>query len=62
MFDTFSGSRQFDTFNVDTLDTFSGLTFDTFSVELTHLAELLHLEYICLAHLAELTHICIMFT
>ena len=51
MFDTFSGSCQFDTFSVDTFDTFSGPTFDTFSgptfdtfsVDLTHLAELTHL-------------------
>ena len=43
MFDTFSGSRQFDTFSVDTFDKFSGTTFDTFSVDLTYLAELLHL-------------------
>ena len=43
MFDTFSGSRQFDTFSVDTFATFNGPTFDSFSVDLTHLAELLHL-------------------
>ena len=42
MFDTFSGSRQFDTFSVDTFDTFSGHTFDTFSIDLTHLAALTH--------------------
>ena len=43
MFDTFSGTRQFDTFSVGMFDTFSGPTFDTFSVDLTHLAELTHL-------------------
>ena len=43
MFNTFGGSRQFDTFSIDTLDTFSGPTVDTFRVDLTHLAELLHL-------------------
>ena len=43
IFDTFSGTCQFDTFSVGMFDTFSGPTFDTFSVDLTHLAELTHL-------------------
>ena len=46
MFDTFSVTRQFDIFSVDTVDTFSGPTFDTFSVDLTPLAELTHLAVI----------------
>ena len=50
IFDTFSGTRQFDTFSVDAVDTFSGPTFDTFSVDLTHLAELTHLALIFLTH------------
>ena len=38
-------------------DTFSGPTFDTFSVDLTHLAELTHLAKLFLTHLAALTHL-----
>ena len=44
IFETGSGTRQFDTFSVVMFRyTFSGPTFDTFSVDLTHLAELTHL-------------------
>ena len=57
MCDTFSVTRQFDTFSVDTVDTYSGPTFDTFSVDLTHLAVLTHLA--ALTHLAELTHLAV---
>ena len=42
--DTFSVTCQFDTFSVDKFDTFSGPTFDTCSVDLTHLAALTHLS------------------
>ena len=69
MFDTFSGSRQSDTFSVDTHDTFSGPrpTLDTF---VTHLDETSHMsaEFVfrygpkCMGglirtHLAELLHL-----
>ena len=69
LFDTFTGSRQFDTFSVDTFDTFSVDTFDTFSVDTfdTFSVDTFDTLFsgptfdtlfsVDLTHLAELTHL-----